>query len=263
LQIEQCILDTQRVITETVCHLSFISPTIARNSHAGQFLHLKIRSGIDPLLRRPLSIHRVDPETGRVELLYRVVGHGTRLLKNFQPGEILDVMGPLGRGFDLTGSFQHALIVAGGMGGAPVFFLIDTLLNLGKKVTLLWGVGDGREIFGTEAYEKQGVTVRISTEDGTRGHRGFVTDLLDEFLNNHAQDSTTRGFVCGPECMLLPVQKRARKMAFEWQASLEEHMACGVGVCQGCGVRLQNQTGYQMVCKDGPVFDLKEIVFDD
>ncbi len=263
MQTEPCVLDTQRSVTETVCHLSFTSNTIARNSQPGQFLHLRICPGIDPLLRRPLSIHRIDPESGRVELLYRVVGRGTRLLKTLQPGETIDVMGPLGRGFDLTGSFEHALIVAGGMGGAPVFFLIDTLLNLGKKVTLLWGVGDGKEIFGTEEFVQRGVDVCISTDDGSRGHRGFVTDLLDDFLKNYSQDSTIRGFVCGPECMLLPVQKRAVKTAFDWQASLEEHMACGVGVCQGCGIRLKNQTGYQMVCKDGPVFDLKEIEFDD
>jgi dihydroorotate dehydrogenase electron transfer subunit len=215
------------------------------------------------LLRRPLSIHRADPETGRVELLYRVVGRGTRILKNLQPGESLEVRGPLGRGFDLQGDFQHALIVAGGMGGAPVFYLIDALLALGKKVTLLWGVADGREIFGAKEFVRRGVDVRISTEDGTIGHQGYVTDLLDEFLEIHAQDSAMRGFVCGPECMLLPVQRRAKKTAFDWQASLEERMACGVGVCQGCGVRIRNREEYQMVCKDGPVFDLKEIVFDD
>jgi len=180
-----------------------------------------------------------------------------------RPGDPLDVMGPLGRGFDLSGNFSRALIVAGGMGGAPVFFLIDALLSLGKQVTLLWGVGDGREIFGTDEYVRKGVDVRVATEDGSLGHRGYVTELLDVFLKTHAQDQSFRGFVCGPECMLLPVQRFARKTVFSWQASLEERMACGVGVCQGCGVRIRNQAEYRMVCKDGPVFDLKEILFHD
>ena len=252
----------QKEITETVFHLSLESRQIARACQPGQFLHVKVGQGIDPLLRRPFSVHRVDTVSGRIELLYRVVGQGTDLLRRMTVGESINVMGPLGHGFDLTGDFKRGVIVAGGMGGAPVFFLIDSLLALGKDVTLMWGVGDGREIIGTDYYERLGVQILISTEDGSRGHTGYVTGLLDEFLEDKKDDPSLRGFVCGPECMVIPVQQRAVHTCFEWQASLEERMACAVGVCQGCAVTILNR-GFQMVCKDGPVFDLKEIVFEN
>jgi len=261
MHIEFCEILTHQSITKTVYRLVASSERLARESHPGQFLHVRVREAIDPLLRRPFSVHRASLEKNTVELLYRVVGHGTKLMSDLLPGDSLNLMGPLGQGFDLETPFDHALIVAGGMGSAPVFFLIDTLLDMGKQVTLIWGVRDGKEIFGTRLFEERGVDVQIATEDGTVGIKGLVTDLLIPFLAKEKNNSTLCGFVCGPECMLSPVQKLAIKTSFPWQASLEERMACGIGVCRGCGVHLRD-AGMKMVCNDGPVFNLKEIDFE-
>jgi dihydroorotate dehydrogenase electron transfer subunit len=261
MHIESSEILIHQAITETVYRMVVSSECLARESHPGQFIHVRVRDAIDPLLRRPFSVHRVSAEKNTVELLYRIVGRGTRLMSKLKSGDRLNLMGPLGNGFDLETPFDHALIVAGGMGSAPVFFLIDTLLDQGKQVTLFWGVKDGKEIFGTEEFKKRGVDVRIATEDGTVGRKGLVTDLLLPFLAKEKNSSSLCGFVCGPECMLGSVQKLASKTAFSWQASLEERMACGIGVCRGCGVHLRD-VGMKMVCDDGPVFNLKEIDFE-
>lgn len=261
MRVESCQILTHRSITETVYHMTVSSRRLSGESQPGQFVHVRVRGGTDPLLRRPFSVHRVSSRENTVELLYRIVGRGTRLMSALKPGDSLNVMGPLGNGFDLKRPFDRAVIVAGGMGGAPVFFLIDRLLDLGKQVALMWGVKDGREIFGTESLQSRGVDVQVATEDGRVGEKGLVTDILLPFLAKEKHSRDLCGFVCGPECMLGPVQKLAAKTDFPWQASLEERMACGIGVCRGCGVRIRGE-GLQMVCDDGPVFPLKEILFE-
>jgi dihydroorotate dehydrogenase electron transfer subunit len=213
-------------------------------------------------LRRPFSIHRNHSGDGRIEVLYRILGAGTGLLSRKKKGDILDLLGPLGQGFRLDGAFSHAVIAAGGMGIAPVFFLIDELLRRKKEVTLFWGVKGRGELFGLDDLENSGVVVNVSTEDGSLGHRGMVTDVLRPFLSQPLDRSSMAGFVCGPKGMIREIQKMSHYTGFFWQVSAEEKMACGVGVCAGCGIRLKRGE-YRMVCSDGPVFDLKEMVFDD
>ena len=257
--IAECEIIHQRKITKNILHTRISAPEIARQAKPGQFVHIRIQKGIDPLLRRPISLHRISEKSGEIELLYRVVGHGTRLLSEKAAGARIDLMGPLGHGFDLTGSFSHALIVAGGMGGAPVFFLIDELLKLKKQVTLLWGVRDGQEIFHENEFQNRGVHLQLATEDASKGHCGQVTDLLSDYMHQHPMNDL-RGFVCGPECMITEVQKIVKNNKSSWQVSMERIMACAVGVCLGCAIRTRSH-GIQMVCQHGPVFDLKEIVF--
>ncbi len=258
----KCKLLSQTRISEDIYSLLLESDEIARMSFPGQFVHIRIGNGIDPLLRRPLSIHRVDPPKGEVRFLYRVVGRGTKLLQKLERGDILDLLGPLGIGFYLEGSFSHALVVAGGMGSAPIFFLIDKLLELKKRITFFWGVKNKNEIFALKDLRNSGVDVRIITEDGSMGRKGLITDILKPFLAEHREDRSLEGFVCGPVKMLKQVQGMAEITTFGWQVSLEERMACGVGVCMGCGVKMK-EGGYKMVCSDGPVFNLREILFDD
>ncbi|MBN1781591.1 dihydroorotate dehydrogenase electron transfer subunit [bacterium] len=261
MQTSDCKITAQDAITESVFRIRLSAPGISKLCSPGQFVHMRVSTGLDPLLRRPFSIHRAHESAGEIELLYRVVGSGTATLRDLKPGDVVNLMGPLGNGFDLEKPVDHAVVVAGGMGGAPVFYLIDALLKRNKRVTLLWGTRDGREIFDEADFEARGVALKIATEDASKGHNGLVTDLLKTFLAQHAGSAGLGGYVCGPEPMIRAVQDIVRSTDFLWQASLEEQMACGVGVCLGCAVKLK--TGeIQMVCKDGPVFDIREIAFN-
>ena len=250
----------QKTVAKDIFHMTLNAPEIAREAQPGQFVHVRITEGNDPLLRRPFSIHRVNREEGSVEILYRVIGRGTALMSEAESGDSFDMMGPLGKGFRIDDSFTHALVVAGGMGSAPVFFLIDELIKHSKHVTFFWGAKTGREIFGVDALKKAGAEVYTVTEDGTIGDCGLVTDSLNRFLSSQGTVNSYEGFVCGPKPMLKCIQEIFVDTSVNWQASLEERMACGMGVCIGCAVK--THTGYKMVCSDGPVMDLKEIVFD-
>ena len=251
----------QEEICKDVFRIRIEVPEIAKICTPGQFIHLKVHDGIDPLLRRPFSIHGVSAQQGTLDLLYRVVGQGSRTMAGMKIGDRWNIMGPLGNGFNLDLDFDHALIVAGGMGSAPVLFLIQHLLSMKKKITFLWGARVCDEIFGVKELTNAGMDVRIATDDGSRGHHGFVTDLLKEFLIEHAENRQMLGFVCGPEPMMAGVQKLAVSTVFPWQVSMERHMACGVGVCMGCGIT-KTTGAMEMVCKDGPIFDLREVDFN-
>ncbi len=255
-----CQVLQQIQIDKQIYRLVLQAHKIAQNAHSGQFIHLRITDQMNPLLRRPFSIHRVLREKGQIELLYRVIGQGTNLMKMAKPGDSFHVMGPLGKGFFLRGEFTTAIVVAGGMGAAPVFFLIDELLALGKRVVFFWGVKRGSELFDISALKESGIEVHLATEDGSQGFHGLVTDELQTFLNRYTEDGSSVGFVCGPKAMLKKIQLLSSGTSFGWQVSLEETMACGIGVCQGCAVKSRKE-GIWMVCSDGPVFDLKEIKF--
>jgi dihydroorotate dehydrogenase electron transfer subunit len=235
---------------------------LARLSRPGQFIHIRTGSGWVPLWRRPFSVHGADPENESVQIVYRVVGPGTEALSMAKPGDVLDVLGPLGRGFDLDKTFTRGLLVAGGVGSADLFFLAEHLLKRKKQVLFLWGVRRKSELFGVASLREKGIDVRISSEDGSDGRKGLVTDLLKETLADKEWTAEgTEGFLCGPKGMIKEVQRVAEKTHFSWQVSMEEKMACGVNACKGCAVKMKNG-GYRMACSDGPVFDLREVVLD-
>ncbi len=249
-------------VTRDIYRLVLHAPEIAGTCRPGQFVHLRVCEGCDPLLRRPLSIHRSDPERQTITLLCRTVGRGTALLQNAQKEDILDVMGPLGHGFYFEDSFSHAVVVAGGMGSAPVFFLVETLIRRRKKVDFFWGVKTRNEFYQLNELEKYGVDCRLSTVDGSLGHTGMITDLLGDFLSSEKSRESFHGFLCGPVPLLKAVQAMTLSFPHPWQVSVEKRMACGGGVCMGCAVKMR-KGGVAMACTDGPVFDLQEIVIDD
>jgi dihydroorotate dehydrogenase electron transfer subunit len=242
--------------------LDLESPELAEKCSPGQFVHLRTAAGWDPLWRRPFSIHRVSKDMRHVRILYRRVGKGTSRMASLKTGDTVNLLGPLGKPFDLATGAETALIVAGGLGIAPVMFLTDRLAASAGKTVLLWGVRHSGELFGLDEWKKKGVRILTATEDGSAGFRGRATDLLAAFLSEERPGGPVTGFACGPAPMLENMQATARSSGFRWQASLEERMACGAGVCQGCAVRIRNE-GYRMVCSDGPVFELGEIAFHD
>jgi dihydroorotate dehydrogenase electron transfer subunit len=281
-------------------HLVLQASKITKESLPGQFLNIKVNpvrntkaitgeskisNGVndayEPLLRRPFSIHRVKGVN--VELLYEVVGRATELLSHRKPGEYLDVIGPLGNGFSvngLTGKRVNglAILVAGGMGVAPLVFLaekIREIQNPKSKIQnlVLIGAKTKKEILCEKEFKKLGCEVKIATDDGSVGLKGNATELLDNILasrfrlhasgsKKHVACSLQRAaqiYACGPRPMLKEISRISKKYNIPAHVSLEEHMACGIGACLGCVVNTKE--GFKRVCKEGPVFKADEIVW--
>jgi dihydroorotate dehydrogenase electron transfer subunit len=241
--------------------LCFFSREIAEAAVPGQFLHVKVAPGLDPLLRRPLSVHAVDRRTGEVALLYRLAGRGTELLARKKKGDSLDVLGPLGRGFALPGPGRRAAVVAGGIGVAPLFFLLQRLAGAGNPADVLLGARSSKMLILEKEIRALGFFVRTATDDGSAGYRGAVTDLLAELL---AQGGTEMVYACGPVAMLAATARLLEKHGVKGQVSLEERMGCGVGACFSCACRVREGDGresYRRVCCEGPVFWAGEVVW--
>jgi dihydroorotate dehydrogenase electron transfer subunit len=236
---------------------------IARNSRPGQFLMLKVDDHQVPLLRRPLSIHRVDKE--KIEMLYERVGRGTEILSQRKAGEFLDVIGPLGNGFTLPPKSREseAILVAGGMGVAPLVFLTQRLAvgkrkSAGAKIQVFIGARTKEQILCEKEFKKLGCDVKIATDDGSAGFFGRVTGLFERaFSTRDCQRAIV--YACGPKPMLREFVRICRKKLVPAQVSLEEHMACGIGACLGCAVNTME--GYKRVCKEGPVFEAEKLIY--
>jgi dihydroorotate dehydrogenase electron transfer subunit len=231
---------------------------IAGSARPGNFLMVKVTEGIGeagetgPLLRRPLSVHKLSGSTlDRVELLYEVIGEGTRILSQKKAGEQLDIIGPLGNGFEIGAQEKKSgiILAAGGIGVAPLVFLAQSLN--GSDVTVLVGARTKLQLLCIADFKKLGCDVRIATDDGTAGFHGRVTGLLEKHLAS-GSDKKHVLYGCGPDPMLRAIADISRRYSLPAQVSLEAHMACGVGACLGCVV--QTQRGYERVCKEGPVF---------
>lgn len=235
------------------------SPYLANNSKPGQFVEVKCSDENEPLLRRPLGVHRIF-KSG-IEMLYEIVGKGTKLLSGKKSGEYIDIIGPLGNGFNVEKNLKSAILIAGGIGVAPIMSLAEQLVR-GKKIHLhvLIGACKKSHVLCKNDFKKIGADVFIATEDGSMGKKGLVTDLFKDLLYAKRYPLNATLYACGPTGMLKAVAKIAHDKKMPCQVSLEERMACGVGVCLGCPVKIKGN-GYKMVCKDGPVFNAEEILW--
>jgi dihydroorotate dehydrogenase electron transfer subunit len=233
--------------------LRFQSDKVAHSVKPGQFVNLRVTDSSVPFLRRPFSVSRVE---GRlVEILFNVVGTGTRLLSSKRPGDTLDLLGPLGKPFDVQDSFETALIVAGGLGVAPFPLLTEWLLREEKQIVTFLGARTAFQLY--KLYLKN---LHVATEDGSEGAKGTVIDILDRYLQTHAVPKP-KIFACGPMKMLKALSEYAQQNQIRCELSLEGDMACGIGLCQGCPVELRNgTTKYALVCKEGPTFSSEQIV---
>lgn len=236
-------------------HLVLQAPKITKASLPGQFLHIKVNDAHEPLLRRPFSIHRLQGTN--IELLYEVVGHATEVLSHRKSGEYLDVIGPLGNGFGYTPhATRHMLpiLVAGGMGVAPLSFLSEKLAESkvhSSKFIVLIGAKTKNQILCEKEFRYLGCEVKIATDDGSKGFKGKVTDLLRNLLSAIDYRLSTI-YACGPRPMLKEISRISKEYNIPAQVSLEEHMACGIGACLGCAVNTKD--GFKRACKEGPVF---------
>jgi len=231
---------------------------VADKARPGQFVMVRPQAGVEPLLRRPLGIHNV---CGRnIELLYEVVGPATGILSQKSPGELVDIIGPLGNGFCYEGRNTRGkgrpILVAGGMGVAPLVFLAKKIKKL--KPLVLIGAKTKSHILCEKEFKGAGCDIKIATDDGSSGFKGRVTALLDTILRA-PNFQLSNIYACGPRLMLEALNHIAQKYKILAQISLEEHMGCGFGACLGCTVNTVN--GYKQACKDGPVFDAQEIIW--
>lgn len=233
--------------------------------HPGQFVMIQIPGLAEALLRRPFSIHRTlgNPVNALdIEVLYRVVGKGTHQLTHIKEGESLSILGPLGKGFSLGSGPGSAHVIAGGIGLAPLHFLISRMMASGfdpKQITLFFGGRTREDTVLMEDLKTVLPDVRVATEDGTVGQKGLVTDLVERAIHQTPPDGI---FACGPLGMLKKIAELALRHGIPCQVSLEALMACGLGACLGCAMKNSLfENSYVHVCKDGPVFDLKNFRF--
>jgi len=300
-------------IASGIYHMVLECPEVAAAAAPGQFIHIRCSDTLSPLLRRPISIAMARRRTGTVEIIYRVVGEGTRLLARKAKGDMLDIMGPLGKGFPIEQDIKRPAIVGGGIGMAPLLFLAhsineskllsarsagspvngaadasnktgDTSDKPGKGFigTAFAGFSTEKEIFGLPLIEDCGFKTEICTDDGSRGYRGYPTDLLEKYLSRGVSSppASTGGktgpagmaghprgepltpadiiYACGPGPLLSKVKAIASRAGVPAYISLEERMACGIGACLGCAVKSAGG-GYLKVCKDGPVFETSSV----
>ena len=259
---------------------SYHAPHLANGSRAGQFVHVRTGDYSGLVLRRPFSINTANASAGIITIHFRTIGRGTEWFTRLRPGDTMDMLGPLGRPFEVDARSSHLLIVAGGLGMAGVRMLADEAVRDGRQVTLLFGAASAREVYPSNLLPDE-VEYLVATDDGSVGHHGYVTDLVSQY-----EGWADQAFACGPHPMLAALarlatsrrerlgvaklgRKRgggrqpavgspvARRKAF-LQVSMEQNMGCAVGACLGCVVMSTTGTP-QRVCREGPVFAAEEL----
>lgn len=261
-QVEGEVLENRQVGPD-VMKMLVLAKEAAAKAAPGQFFHIRCSEGSDPFLRRPISIYSLDRQSGVIGLLFRVVGQGTRYMSSLGKGSALDMLGPLGNGWPDAGR-GHAIVVAGGIGVAPMPALAGKCVESGITVSFLLGARTGQELWAQEDIRHTGAELAVSTDDGSAGHHGFVTGLLLERLAALQGTSGVTVFACGPGPMLRAVQRICKDAEKACYVSLEQRMGCGVGACLGCAVKTTlDSPRYAKVCTDGPVFDARTVVIED
>jgi dihydroorotate dehydrogenase electron transfer subunit len=239
--------------------IRLISPKIAKEALPGQFLMVKCSNSFDPLLRRPISFNYIDRTKGTIDILFHVVGKGTRLLSEIEAGEDLNMIGPLGNGFKIRSDKDVAVIIGGGAGIAPLLALAYELKRKVKAVFALLGSKNINHVVLEEDFKQAGCETIVATDDGTYGRKGLITDVLTEILGSNIASMHASIYGCGPKPMLKALQSIAFEEKVPCQVSLEEWMACGFSACNGCTVN--TKSGYKKVCSDGPVFNIEELIW--
>lgn len=239
--------------------IRFFHPDIAQKAVGGQFVHVKINNLEAHLLRRPFSIHNTDKETNSVTVVYKVVGEGTKAMSELKTGDVCDLLGPLGVGYTQIADDTIPVFVAGGYGSAAMYL---TAKNAAQKGILMLGARSEAEVILDDVYAELGCDVRIATNNGSVGKKGFVTELLDDVLKDYAGKKLIF-CACGPHPMLIALSRILQTRGLAGEISLDSWMCCGVGSCFGCVVKVnadnEQHWRYARSCKDGPVFNVNDI----
>jgi len=252
---ELCKILSQKEIASDIFELTINGELVTQISSPGQFVHIKVSNGLDPLLRRPISISSYNYEQKSLTMIYRKDGRGTSMLAELRPGMFVDILGPLGNGFpvDEVSIGDTALLVGGGIGVPPLYELSNQLVAKGVNVIHVLGFQTASAVFYEEEFLKNGETY-VATADGSYGRKGFVTDVMKELQFDCI-------YTCGPTPMLRAIEQNYQdKKVF---LSLEERMGCGIGACFACVCKKKDDpTGvsYKKVCSDGPVFRAGEVL---
>jgi len=273
-------------ITENCWRVVLDCPQISSEVKPGQFIHVKTGGESGPLFRRPFSVFRRTPLRGNrlgIEIVYKVIGTGTRIMTGLRKGDTLNLIGPLGHGFDLDRSKSVHVVVAGGTGAACLFLLSEEISRAGLSLKVLLGADTKASVILKKEYTALKGEIMVSTDDGTYGFHGSVTQMLDKALDEGRISTDCAIYSSGPEPMLKALASICRKYETSAQVSVERHMMCGIGACLACVCKVDpshlskernagvsyvqsvsdKEFGYALVCKDGPVFDINEVVFDD
>ena len=234
------------------------SSKIAKNTKPGQFITIQVNNKDEsiPVLRRPFAVSYTNGD--EFEIIFDVVGRGTDILKRMlKVGEKINVLGPLGNGFNTKINGKEKLLLAGGVGIAPIKKLMQYFTDKGDQVTLIWGNRDKSGFFDIDFFMDQDIKLFVTTDDGSLGFEGNVLDILKaEIKNNNLKKINDYNiYAVGPNPMMEAVSNYVSEMDHYCQISLETPMACGIGVCQGCAVQKKKEDGYYLTCVDGPVFN--------
>lgn len=253
---ENAIVTRVEQLSKENYRLTLDAPLIGGASKPGQFVMIRTSRGKDPLLRRPFSVHQVLAD-GQIQIYFRDVGRGTSILARAKLGDVFSVFGPLGRGFSIKKE-QPSIFVGGGCGIAPLLFLLKESCrlknNLEEDIVILGGRSHEDVEPLVEDFKEYGVPVRVSTDDGSMGQKGFVTDIF----NSLEVKKTCIVYVCGPESMMQNMAKLCNEQGLKCQVSVESVMACGMGACLGCA-RPDKNGSYTHVCLNGPVYDAEKL----
>lgn len=258
-KIIRCELVEKKQLLPDVIRFTLTSGELAGEAKPGQFMEIKCSDGIDTILRRPVSIADVNRENGTTEIIFQVRGEATRLLSQKNEGEIIDIIGPLGKGFTINEKIKKAAVIGGGIGIFPLLYLSKELK--GASVNTYLGFRTKKLIILEDKFKDYSNTLSIAADDGSYGYNGLVTDLLEKDIKNEGFDMI---YACGPAPMLKKVKSIAETAGIPCEISVEERMACGVGACLGCAVMVKDGDDWKFghVCKDGPVFNINEIILD-
>lgn len=285
LQVEAKVVSNRR-LSEQVWRIGIDAPEIACIVKPGQFIHVKVGGESGPLFRRPFSVFKRMPlkDGGLgIEVVYKVIGTGTRVMTGLKRGDTVDIIGPLGHGFELNREKAVQVVAAGGTGVACLFLLSEEISKAGLPLKILLGAETRTSLLMRKEYASLKGELMISTDDGTCGYHGFVTQMFAEALEKGEISSDCTVYATGPEPMLKALAPVCKKYRIPAQVSMERHMMCGIGACLACVCKVDQEEisknrdlasshvqlvsgkdfGYALVCQDGPVFDIDEVRFDE